>query len=228
MSMRFGPASQKIGPRRRAGEIGENLFIWAGRLLKPPTQILEGTRLGLTGLSLMYGSSQVRLHGGRVLGDAVTVFRSDDYSWLPVEGRVVVDVGASVGDSPIYFRRRGARRVLAFEANPISWAFMLWNLRSNAVDGVEPVCRIVRDLDFAEELPSGAVLKMDCEGAEESVLSRSRRAALRKFSYAIVEYHNGPDFVTKLLAEAGFDVSSADSTESPGQPRTGLVYAKSP
>ncbi|MGC9113371.1 FkbM family methyltransferase [Acidilobus sp.] len=40
---------------------------------------------------------------------------------LNVEGRSVLDVGAFVGDSAIYFALRGARRVVAVEPSP--WAF---------------------------------------------------------------------------------------------------------
>ncbi|ADL19061.1 predicted SAM-dependent methyltransferase [Acidilobus saccharovorans 345-15] len=45
----------------------------------------------------------------------------NDYVMLNVEGRSVLDVGAFVGDSAIYFALRGARRVVAVEPSP--WAF---------------------------------------------------------------------------------------------------------
>jgi len=43
------------------------------------------------------------------------VFDYGEYEPLSVEGRVVVDVGAFVGDSAIYFALKGARRVIAIE-----------------------------------------------------------------------------------------------------------------
>jgi len=45
-----------------------------------------------------------------------------DYDWLDVKGKRVLDVGASIGDTAVYFALRGAREVVAFEPThfPIS------------------------------------------------------------------------------------------------------------
>jgi hypothetical protein len=46
------------------------------------------------------------------------VFDYGEYEPLGVEGRVVVDVGAFVGDSTIYFALKGADRVITVEPYP--------------------------------------------------------------------------------------------------------------
>ncbi len=43
------------------------------------------------------------------------VFDCGEYGVLDVSGKVVIDVGASIGDSAIYFALKGARKVIAIE-----------------------------------------------------------------------------------------------------------------
>jgi FkbM family methyltransferase len=66
----------------------------------------------------------------------IDVFNYGDYEPLDVEGRVVVDVGAFVGDSAVYFALRGARRVIAIEPHPGAFAEMLDNIKLNNMEGV--------------------------------------------------------------------------------------------
>ena len=42
-------------------------------------------------------------------------FIEEQYKWLDVKGKDVIDVGANIGDTAIYFALRGAKRVYAFE-----------------------------------------------------------------------------------------------------------------
>jgi len=42
-------------------------------------------------------------------------FVDDEYSWIETAGQVVIDVGASIGDSVVYFARKGAAFVYGFE-----------------------------------------------------------------------------------------------------------------
>jgi len=58
------------------------------------------------------------------------------YESLNVVGRVVVDVGAYIGDSAIYFVLKGARRVIAIEPHPGAFAEMLDNIRLNNLESV--------------------------------------------------------------------------------------------
>jgi len=68
-----------------------------------------------------------------------TVFEVFDYGVydvLDVRDRVVVDVGAFVGDSAIYFALRGAKKVIAIEPHPRAYAEMLENIRINNLGSV--------------------------------------------------------------------------------------------
>jgi len=50
-----------------------------------------------------------------------------------VSGRDVVDVGANIGDSAIYFALKGAKRVIAFEPYPSAYQVAKLNIEANSL-----------------------------------------------------------------------------------------------
>ncbi len=72
----------------------------------------------------------------RLRGTVLEVFDYGEYESLNVVGRVVVDVGAYIGDSAIYFALRGAKRVIAVEPHPNAYAEMLENIRLNNLEDI--------------------------------------------------------------------------------------------
>jgi FkbM family methyltransferase len=52
---------------------------------------------------------------GRAISVLTEVFVLKDYNWLDVEGRIVIDIGANIGDTALDFVRRGATHVIAYE-----------------------------------------------------------------------------------------------------------------
>jgi len=48
-------------------------------------------------------------------GDLFGVFFKEEYNFLPVKNQVVIDIGANIGDSAIYFALKGARKIIAIE-----------------------------------------------------------------------------------------------------------------
>ncbi len=62
-------------------------------------------------------------------------FLGGAYDDLSVDGRVVVDVGAGVGDTAILFALRGASRVIALEPYPALYSIALRNIELNNVKG---------------------------------------------------------------------------------------------
>jgi FkbM family methyltransferase len=69
-------------------------------------------------------------------GDIYRAFVLEDYSWLPVNDRIVVDIGAGIGDSSIYFALRGAKHVYGFEPFPQTFQMGLNNIASNGYSDV--------------------------------------------------------------------------------------------
>jgi ribosomal protein L11 methylase PrmA len=65
---------------------------------------------------------KIKLYGAKNNGDAyIDVFLKQEYQFLPVKDRTVIDIGANVGDSSIYFALRGADKVIALEPLPTSY-----------------------------------------------------------------------------------------------------------
>jgi FkbM family methyltransferase len=64
------------------------------------------------------------------------VFLKDRYGECNVQGSSVVDVGAFIGDTAVYFASRGARKVLAFEAAPPLFRLAEQNVLLNHVEDV--------------------------------------------------------------------------------------------
>jgi FkbM family methyltransferase len=63
-----------------------------------------------------------------------------EYEFVDVKGKDVVDVGAYVGDSAIYFILRGAKRVIAIEPHPEAYREMFENIKlNNLEDKVLPI-----------------------------------------------------------------------------------------
>jgi hypothetical protein len=65
----------------------------------------------------------------RIYWPILGVFDYGMYKSLSVKDRVVVDVGAFVGDSAIYFALKGARKVIVIEPHPGAYKEMLDNIR---------------------------------------------------------------------------------------------------
>jgi len=64
------------------------------------------------------------------------IFEEGMYKMLNVKGKVVVDVGAYIGESAIYFALKGAKRVFAIEPHPDAFAEMLDNIKLNNLEHI--------------------------------------------------------------------------------------------
>ena len=73
-------------------------------------------------------------------GDVYNVFINNEYSKLKVIGKTVVDVGANIGDSLIYFALNGAKRTIGFEPFYNNFYFAKKNIIENSL---EEKCEVV-------------------------------------------------------------------------------------
>ena len=67
-------------------------------------------------------------------GDIGGVYVSEDYKFLNVEDENVIDIGANIGDSPLYFALSNAKKVVALEPYPYSYSIAIKNLQLNNMD----------------------------------------------------------------------------------------------
>ncbi|MEM4097782.1 MAG: FkbM family methyltransferase [Candidatus Micrarchaeaceae archaeon] len=63
-------------------------------------------------------------------------FILEQYKWLNVKDKDVVDIGANIGDSAIYFAVKGAKHVYAFEPYPYSYNLAKRNIAENKLEKV--------------------------------------------------------------------------------------------
>jgi FkbM family methyltransferase len=86
-----------------------------------------------TFLSLPYANnnSKVTLYGSITNSEAATVFLDNVYENLPVAGKTVIDIGANIADSSIYFAVRGAKKVIGLEPFPKNYEMAKRNVKSN-------------------------------------------------------------------------------------------------
>lgn len=64
------------------------------------------------------------------------VFVSEVYSKLRVKRKIVIDIGAYVGDTSIYFYACGARRVYSVEPYPYTYRLLKYNVMLNQLEDV--------------------------------------------------------------------------------------------
>ncbi len=82
--------------------------------------------------TINYNGKKIRLmHAER--GDAEGVFIGKTYSWLPVKDRVVLDVGANICDSSIFFALNEAAHVYAIEVLPSTAKICKENVEINGL-----------------------------------------------------------------------------------------------
>ena len=69
-------------------------------------------------------------------GDIFRAFVNEDYSWLPVDDQIVLDVGCSIGDSSIFFAIEGAKKVYAYEPFLYSFRMAKFNVEQNGYGSI--------------------------------------------------------------------------------------------
>lgn len=71
-------------------------------------------------------------------GSPIEVFFNEEYGFLDVKFKIVVDIGANIGDSAVYFAIKGAQRVIALEPFPYTFKFANENIaKSGLSDKIE-------------------------------------------------------------------------------------------
>jgi len=78
-----------------------------------------------------YRDKKVMFYGVDSDGDIGGVFALEEYKIIKPENEIVVDIGASIGDSSIYFALNGASYVIALEPYPYTFNLAVKNVKVN-------------------------------------------------------------------------------------------------
>jgi hypothetical protein len=162
----------------------------------------------------------------------IEVFNKRYYDLLKhVEGRDVIDIGAGVGDSTVYFALRGAKRVIALEPEETYYGELVENVELNGVkDRVIALnehahaCTLT-EITVKYGVEEGA-LKIDCEGCEYAVLAGASAETLRRFKEILVEYHGSPRPLVEKLVKAGFKVTVMSPWTTMNGSPVGFIHAE--
>lgn len=73
----------------------------------------------------------LKFYGAIYDGDIQGVFGQDIYGDVECKGVTVLDIGANIGDSAIYFAMKAASRVIALEPFPVTYEFAKRNIEVN-------------------------------------------------------------------------------------------------
>ncbi len=80
----------------------------------------------------------LQFYDGISNGDVFNIFYEKEYRFLPVKDRVIIDIGANIADSSIYFAINGAKKVIALEPFPKNFEIARKNIAMNGfTDKVE-------------------------------------------------------------------------------------------
>ena len=83
-------------------------------------------------IKFSYSGNVITLENG--IGDLRDVFGLEEYGFLKVKNEIVIDIGANIGDSPIYFALNNAKNVIALEPYPYSYNLALKNIKKNNIE----------------------------------------------------------------------------------------------
>lgn len=175
------------------------------------------------------------------------IFAEDVYRILDSDltGKVVVDIGAYIGDSAVAFALQGAI-VYALEPSRRFFGFLKTNIAANNFNGrIHPFpvglsnkaesAALVRDgyeddrlelvegVDFVlRELPANIeYLKLDCEGCEYHLLNDGRFLAHLRPARIAMEFHHGVQNLREILEKEGYRIEFTD-----GEKQVGYLYAE--
>jgi FkbM family methyltransferase len=111
------------------------------------------------------------------LANLICTFLDQEYAPVDCRGKAVVDIGASVGDTAIYFSARGASRVYAFEPYPYAYNLARRNVKINGMENIEVINAGIggksgsMKVDSSFESTTGSDLRPSESGKEIPIMS---------------------------------------------------------
>jgi len=108
------------------------------------------------------------------LGNLNVTFIEDQYCPLDVKDKIVADIGASYGDTAIYFAMKGAKKVYAYE--PIPWVAKV--LEKNII--LNNLSEIVRVIPYAVTITDGeAILNVPKASTDASLYGHENKDTIQ-------------------------------------------------
>lgn len=122
---------------------------------------------------------------GWKFGGIIDAFLFRQYDSLNVKDKVVVDIGANIGDTAIYFALRGARKVIAFEPFPNIFELAKRNVEENGLQDkivlVNAGCGYDGKVRLRQDTETDTDIQLTGNGSEIEVPVYSLNTIVRMF-----------------------------------------------
>jgi len=139
----------------------------------------------------------IKLLQGTQNGDPIGVFFEEVYKMFPVKDQTVLDVGANIGDSSIYFALKGAKKIIAIEPFPANYELAKKNIELNNLQKIIDI-----DLAGCSNKPGFITVDNKKSGGGASLTSASTGTKIPLFSLKnILEQNNLNSAVLKMDCE---------------------------
>jgi predicted RNA methylase len=126
-------------------------------------------------------------------------------------GKIVIDIGASIGDTALYFISYGAKKVYGFEIDKERYELAVRNVKLNNMDNRifilndEATSKSISELIVQENLDD-LILKIDCEGCEYDLIKNLSDNIFNKIRFITMEFHSSPKPLISKLKKVGYKV----------------------
>lgn len=171
----------------------------------------------MNGLGSVLLPSDIRISFGH---EPVYSFILDEIFIMKVYGepnvskRIVIDVGASIGDSALYFASLGAE-VYGFEPNLQRYQTAFHNVKLNKLEnkihlfnyglgGGNGPGSLAHFL--LQNSMDNVFVKLDCEGCEYDVMMSTDDTIFQRVNDIVIEYHGNSKSLIERINGLGFDV----------------------
>lgn len=134
----------KSGHEFRVRGMRELMELWSGPEVQMEffRQMGKTVRINGNYVSFNFNGRRVTFYStGGQMGHTLALIREmyikelERYERIGIKGKTVVDVGANIGDSPIFFALNSAKHVYAFEPFPYPYSMAVRNIRLNKLSG---------------------------------------------------------------------------------------------
>jgi Met-10+ like-protein len=159
------------------------------------------------------------------------IFVMKVYGEPNLQGRVVIDLGASLGDSALYFAKLGASKVYGYEPNVEYYELAQENIKLNDmakkihIFNESATGDKVKDL-IAHHHLQNIFLKIDCDGCEYDFTENLDNTIFDNITDIVMEYHGKPKPLIENLVRVGYKVHSKKNLF--WKTTDGILVAKKP
>jgi 16S rRNA G966 N2-methylase RsmD len=139
------------------------------------------------------------------------IFLMKVYGEPNLRGRTAIDIGASLGDSALYFASIGAAKVYGFEPDIDLFQVSQENISLNNMSDKIQIFNENGTSDSLRRLIlqnglKNIFLKVDCEGCEYEITQKTEDLVFENITDIVLEYHKKPESLIQRLTTLGFKV----------------------